>query len=53
MAIEGRDDAEKQALTGQTMAEYHAAEVKCCEARAEFQQKRMARLIVFINNKNC
>lgn len=51
MAIEGRDDAEKQALTEQTMAEWHAAEQLCCQARAAFQQKRKERLEVFIYSK--
>ena len=51
MAIEGHDDAEKQALTEETMAEYHAAEQLCCQARAEFQQKRKARLAAFIQSK--
>jgi len=50
-AIAGLADAEKQALTEQTMAEYAAAEVICHRAMAEFQQKRAARLQAYIHEK--
>jgi hypothetical protein len=33
------------------MAEWHAAEQLRCQARAEFQQKRKARLEAFIHSK--
>lgn len=51
-AIAGAQDAEKQALTEQTMAEFHASEEACAKARAEFQLKRLHRLQAFITNKN-
>lgn len=47
-AIAGLADAEKQALTEQTSAEYAAAQVICHKAMAEFQQKRVARLQAYI-----
>lgn len=50
-AIAGLADAEKQALTEQTMAEYAAAQVVCHQAMAEYQQKRAARLAAFIHEK--
>lgn len=51
-AIAGAEDAEKQALTEQTLAEFHASEEACAKARAEFQLKRLHRLQAFIAHKN-
>lgn len=50
-AIAGLADAEKQALTEQTMAEYASAQVICHRAMAEFQQKRIARLQAYVKEK--
>lgn len=50
-AITGLADAEKQALTEQTSAEYAAAQVICHRAMAEFQQKRAARLQAYISER--
>lgn len=51
-AIAGAQDAEKQALTEQYLAEFHASEEACAKARAEFQLKRLHRLQAFIASKN-
>lgn len=50
-AMAGALDADKKALTEQTMAEYHASEQLCCEARAAFQRKRLVRLRQFIHSE--
>ena len=50
-AAAGLADAEKQALTEQSMAEYAAAQVICHRAMAEYQQKRAARLAAYIHEK--
>jgi hypothetical protein len=51
MAIEGRDDAEKQVLTEETMADWHDAERTCSLARANFQRQRQKRLEEFIKEE--
>lgn len=50
-ATAGLADAEKQALTEQTSAEYAAAQVICHKAMAEFHQKRVARLQAYISER--
>lgn len=50
-AIAGLADAEKQALTEQSNAEYAAAQKLCHEAMATFHQKRAARLQAYIFTK--